>query len=304
MSGTPVTVAVDPRLGPVLPAAAVRAVAAADQVRLHPDLPPDLAAAFTRDLGAVGPEVPAGPGTVVELVPGVADPPPGAALLEAVRVMDRLRSPGGCPWDAAQTPGSLLRYLVEETYELYDAVADGDRVAVREELGDVLLQVLFHARIATEDPADPFGIDDVAEELVAKLVGRHPHVFGDGELITGAVMTPGEQQVRWEELKAVEKRRASALEGVARAQPAAALVAKYLSRARRAGVPEDLLRAASDRPLYAEIARAADPDPEGALRAAADELGRRVRGAEDAARAAGEDPAALDEHTWRRYWPR
>jgi len=296
------TVTVDPRLGAVLPAAAVRVVAAADQVRLHPDLPATVADAFARDLGAVGAETPVAAGTVVELVPRAETP--GAALLEAVRVMDRLRSPGGCPWDAAQTPESLLRYLVEETYELYDAVADGDRVAVREELGDVLLQVLFHARIAAEDAGDPFGIDDVAAELVAKLVGRHPHVFGDGEVITGPEMTPGEQQVRWEELKAVEKRRASALEGVARSQPAAALVAKYLSRARRAGVPEDLLRAASDRPLYAEIARAADPDPEGALRAAADELGRRVRGAEDAARAAGEDPAALDEHTWRRYWPR
>jgi XTP/dITP diphosphohydrolase len=296
---TTTTVTVDPRLGAVLPAAAVRAVAAADQVRLHPDLPEDLAAAFARDLGAVGADVPPpGAGTVVELALGAAAAPPGAELLEAVRIMDRLRSPGGCPWDAAQTPASLLRYLVEETYELYDAVADGDRVAVREELGDVLLQVLFHARIAQEDPADPFGIDDVAAELVAKLVGRHPHVFGEGETITGAV----EQQVRWEELKAVEKRRASALEGVARAQPAAALVAKYLSRARRAGVPEDLLAAASDDPLYGDARASGTGDPEGDLRAAAGELARRVRAAEEAARAAGADPAALDAEAWRRYW--
>jgi XTP/dITP diphosphohydrolase len=294
------TVTVDPRLGAVLPAAAVLTVAAADQVRLHPDLPPDVAAAFVRDLGAVPSDAPRVAGTVVELVP--APSVPGASLLDAVRVMDRLRSPGGCPWDAAQTPASLLRYLVEETYELYDAIADGDREAIREELGDVLLQVLFHARIATEDAADPFGIDEVADELVAKLVGRHPHVFGDGEVITGPEMTPGEQQVRWEELKAVEKRRASALEGVARSQPAAALVAKYLSRARRAGVPDDLLVAASDDPLYAGIAGSAEPDPEGALRAAAGELARRVRAAEDAARAAGEDPAALDADAWRRRW--
>ncbi|MEJ2864991.1 MazG family protein [Actinomycetospora flava] len=293
------TVTVDPRLGAVLPAAAVRTVAAADQVRLHPDLPADVADAFARELGAVGPEIPE-KGTVVELVPGV-NGPPGAELLEAVRVMDRLRSPGGCPWDAAQTPASLLRYLVEETYELYDAVSDDDRVAVREELGDVLLQVLFHARIAQEDAADPFGIDAVAGELVAKLVSRHPHVFGDGETITGAVMTPGEQQVRWEELKAVEKRRDSALDGVARAQPAAALVAKYLSRSRRAGVPDDLLAAASDDPLY--TAAAAHADPEGDLRATAAELARRVRGAEAAARAAGEDPTALDDAGWRRHWP-
>ena len=304
-TGTTTTVAVDPRLGAVLPASAVRAVGAADQVRLHPDLPAELAEAFARDLGAVGADAPRAEGAVVELVPGTRDQP-GAELLEAVRVMDRLRSPGGCPWDAAQTPESLLRYLVEETYELYDAVADDDREAVREELGDVLLQVLFHARIAQEDPTAPFGIDEVAQELVAKLVGRHPHVFGDGEVITGPVMTPGEQQVRWEELKAVEKRRASALEGVARAQPAAALVAKYLSRARRAGVPDDLLAAASDDPLYADIAAgtASGPtDPEGALRAAADELARRVRAAEDAARAAGEDPAALDAEAWARHWP-
>jgi XTP/dITP diphosphohydrolase len=291
------TVAVDPRLGAVLPAAAVRTVAAADQVRLHPDLPPEVAAAFVRDLGAVPADAPRADGTVVELVPAATTP--GAALLEAVRVMDRLRSPGGCPWDAAQTPASLLRYLVEETYELYDAIADGDREAIREELGDVLLQVLFHARIATEDAADPFGIDEVADELVAKLVGRHPHVFGDGEVITGA----DEQQVRWEELKAVEKRRASALEGVARSQPAAALVAKYLSRARRAGVPDDLLATASDDPLYSGIAGSAEPDPEGSLRAAAGELARRVRAAEDGARAAGADPAELDADTWRRHWP-
>lgn len=290
------TVTVDPRLGAVLPAAAVRTVAAADQVRLHPDLPADVADAFARDLGAVRAEVPDGAGRVVELVPG-AGGPPGAELLEAVRVMDRLRSPGGCPWDAAQTPSSLLRYLVEETYELYDAVAEDDRAAVREELGDVLLQVLFHARIAQEDAADPFGIDAVAGELVAKLVSRHPHVFGDGETITGAA----EQQVRWEELKAVEKRRDSALDGVAQAQPGAALVAKYLSRSRRAGVPDDLLAAASDDPLYS--AAAAHTDPEGDLRATATELARRVRGAEAAARAAGEDPSALDDAGWRRHWP-
>src|SRR6185503_9030143 len=99
----------------------------------------------------------------------IADPVAGAELLDAVAVMDRLRSPGGCPWDAEQTHTSLLQYLVEECYELYDAVEKGDRAAMREELGDVLLQVLFHARIAAEDP-DGFTIDDVARDLVAKLV--------------------------------------------------------------------------------------------------------------------------------------
>ena len=95
--------------------------------------------------------------------------------------MDRLRSPGGCPWDAEQTHESLLPYLVEECYELYQAIEDGDGAAVREELGDVLLQVLFHARVAAEAPEElggvRFDIDDVAADLVAKLVGRHPHVF-------------------------------------------------------------------------------------------------------------------------------
>ena len=100
-------------------------------------------------------------------------------LLDAVAVMDRLRSPGGCPWDAEQTHASLLRYLIEECYELVEAVELGDPAAIREELGDVLLQVLFHARIAAETPADDggFTIDDVAGDLVDKLVRRHPHVF-------------------------------------------------------------------------------------------------------------------------------
>ena len=292
---------VDPRLGAVLPAAAVRTVAAADQVRLHPDLPKEVAAAFARDLGAVGPGTPVGAGAVVELVPGEAGAPPGTELLEAVRVMDRLRSPGGCPWDAAQTPQTLLRYLVEETYELYDALAAGDRVAVREELGDVLLQVLFHARIAEEDAADPFGVDAVAGELVAKLVSRHPHVFGDRETITGAAMTPGEQQVRWEELKAVEKRRESVLDGVAEAQPGAALLGKYVSRALRAGVPPELLPGddAVAGPVVAAVL--AGEDPEGRLRAVATAFAERVRAAEAAARGVGEE---LDTASaWRRHWP-
>lgn len=298
-----VVVAVDPRLGAALPAAAVRTVAAAAQVRLDPSLPAPVADAFARDLGAV-----AAPGTPVDgpvVVLTAADETggglPGAALLDAVRVMDVLRSPGGCPWDAAQTHASLLRYLVEETYELYDAVVDGDRAAMREELGDVLLQVLFHARVAAEGP-DGFGIDDVAADLVEKLVGRHPHVFSDAERITDA----DDQQVRWEQLKATEKRRDSALDGVARAQPAAALAAKYLSRARKAGVPGDLVGVAGQgagAALWSMVAGGAEDDPEGALRAAAEEFAAHVRAAEHAARAAGDDPHALDADGWRRYWP-
>ena len=115
--------------------------------------------------------------------------PRGAALLDAVAVMDRLRSPGGCPWDAEQTHESLLPYLVEECYELYQAIEDGDGAAVREELGDVLLQVLFHARVAA-DGEWSFDIDDVAGDLVAKLVGRHPHVFAGSESGHGSGSTP------------------------------------------------------------------------------------------------------------------
>ena len=166
-----------------------------------------------------------------------APEPPGAALLDAVAVMDRLRSPGGCPWDAEQTHASLLQYLVEECYELYEAIEDGDRDAMREELGDVLLQVLFHARIAAEsDPTEagaPFDIDDVATDLVAKLVGRHPHVFAGTEQIDSAQR----QEHRWEELKRAEKQRESSVDGVPLGQPAVALAAKLTSRTARAGLP-------------------------------------------------------------------
>ena len=141
---------------------------------------------------------------------------PVPPLVEAAEVMDRLRSPGGCPWDAVQTHDSLRQYLVEETYELLDAIEEGDREALREELGDVLLQVLFHARVAAEDAEDPFGIDDVAAALVAKLVGRHPHVFADAD----KVHTVEHQNLKWEELKQREKQRRSIVDGVALGQPA------------------------------------------------------------------------------------
>jgi XTP/dITP diphosphohydrolase len=247
------------------------------------------------------------PGAVV-LVPG-RDPqaPSGTELLEAVAVMDRLRSPGGCPWDAEQTHESLLRFLVEETYELYDAVAAGDTDATREELGDVLLQVLFHARVAAE--AEGFDVDDVAGELVTKLVGRHPHVFAGGGPGDAAersstletVATASDQDRRWEELKAAEKQRSSILDGVALAQPGAALLAKYVSRARRAGVPDDVLGdlTADLPPLTAAVA-AAPPgaDPEGQLRAAATLLADRLRAVEAAGSAdTGDSPR--DEHFWR-----
>ncbi len=231
-----------------------------------------------------------------------APAPAGAGLLDAVAVMDRLRSPGGCPWDAEQTHTSLLQYLVEECYELYQAVEDGNRQDMREELGDVLLQVLFHARVAAED-AETFGIDDVAAGLVAKLVGRHPHVFAGTEVVA----TAEHQERRWEELKRTEKRRESSVDGVPLGQPAVALAAKLTSRATRAGLPAELVPTGPGvgEQLFAVAAAAklAGIDPEAELRGAARRFADAVRAAERSAAAAGEDPHALDAAAWTSHWP-
>ena len=176
----------------------------------------------------------AGPGERPEGVPVVegAPEPAGSALLDVVAVMDRLRSPGGCPWDAEQTHASLRGYLLEEAHEAYDAIVDDDPVAMREELGDVLLQVVFHARVAAEAAAGRrFDVDDVAGELVDKLVRRHPHVFADAGPRDVAAVEAG-----WEEIKRAEKQRRSPTEGVSRSQPAAAWAAALVRRARRAGL--------------------------------------------------------------------
>jgi len=161
-----------------------------------------------------------------------APEPAGVRLLDVVAVMDRLRSPGGCPWDAEQTHASLRGYLLEEAHEAYDAIVDDDPVAMREELGDVLLQVVFHARVAGEAGAGRrFGIDDVAGDLVDKLVRRHPHVFGEG-----GPRNVAEVEAGWEEIKQAEKQRRSPTEGVPRSQPAAAWGAALVRRAGRAGL--------------------------------------------------------------------
>jgi XTP/dITP diphosphohydrolase len=171
------------------------------------------------------------------LLPGVpvvvgAPEPPGARLLDVAAVMDRLRSPGGCPWDAEQTHASLRGYLLEEAHEAYDAIVDDDPVAMREELGDVLLQVVFHARVAAEEgTARRFDIDDVAGDLVDKLVRRHPHVFGDA-----GPRDVAEVEAGWEEIKQAEKQRRSPTEGVSRSQPAVSWGAALVRRAGRAGL--------------------------------------------------------------------
>ncbi|GAA3577170.1 MazG family protein [Amycolatopsis ultiminotia] len=228
---------------------------------------------------------------------------PVPPLVEAAEVMDRLRSPGGCPWDAVQTHDSLRQYLVEETYELLDAIEENDREALREELGDVLLQVLFHARVAAEDPRDPFTVDDVARALVGKLVSRHPHVFADADSWAGTER----QEAQWEELKQAEKQRKSIVDGVALGQPAVALAGKLGQRSGRAGIPLDLFPDAADAGAQlfrvAATARRGGVDPEGELRAVAKQFARDIRTAEAAARLNGIEPATLEAEGWRKFWP-
>ena len=306
----PLTVVVlSSRLPGVVPAAALPALRAAAAVAADASVPGDVRDA----LGAVTGPAPAD-GVLLTCDPDVTGDtvittpePAGAALLDAVAVMDLLRSPGGCPWDAEQTHASLLQYLVEECYELYDAVESGDRPAMREELGDVLLQVLFHARVAAE-VGDGLDVDAVASELVTKLVGRHPHVFPGPEGIdTERIETAERQEHRWEELKRAEKRRESSVDGVPLGQPAVALAAKLTSRTARAGLPADLLPDGSGvgERLFALAAAAklVGVDPEAALRAAALRFAEDVRAAEKAATATGADPHALDEDAWRAHWP-
>jgi XTP/dITP diphosphohydrolase len=214
----------------------------------------------------------------VELVAGSWDVP-GARLLDLVAVMDRLRSPGGCPWDAAQTHRSLLPYLLEEAYEAVEAVETDDLVGLREEMGDLLLQVVFHARLGEEHPEQPWSVDDVAAGIVDKLVSRHPHVFGGA-----AADTPEQVEQSWEELKRAEKGRSSAVEGVPLAQPALALAAALVERADRAGLaaPIDETNESLGAVLLVIAARAArsGEDPEAALRAAARSYAEQVRAAE------------------------
>jgi XTP/dITP diphosphohydrolase len=149
---------------------------------------------------------------------------------QLVQVMDQLRSPGGCPWDAEQTHESLARYLLEETYEALEAMDQGDLVSLREELGDLLLQVVFHARIAQE--SDPtFSLDAVAQGVVDKLVRRHPHVFTD------LVVTSSEElEANWAKIKDQEKKRESVTDGVPQAMPSLQLATQLVYRSRNSGI--------------------------------------------------------------------
>jgi XTP/dITP diphosphohydrolase len=208
----------------------------------------------------------------VELLIGSFDVP-GSRLLDVVAVMDRLRSPGGCPWDAKQTHASLVPYLLEEAHEAIEAIESGDPTHKQEELGDLLLQIAFQARVAQEHPSEPFDIDDVAGGLVDKLVRRHPHVFADVDAETAEAV-----EANWETIKAAEKQhRLHPLEGVPAALPALARAEKYVSRLHRSG-REDLVDAA----------------------VAAGDLGARLLDLVRRARAEGVDAEAALRETLRR----
>jgi XTP/dITP diphosphohydrolase len=213
----------------------------------------------------------------------------GSRLLDLVAVMDTLRT--SCPWDARQTHESLAPHLLEETYEAIDALASENQQAFRDELGDVLLQVVFHARVAQErTDGTGYTIDDVADGIISKLTRRHPHVFAD---VT--VSGPDEVKQNWDAIKAAERAAmatgpVSALDGVPLSQPALSLAAQLLRRAGRAGAPPELAelpvnsadgRGVSDmgRRLFALVveAQGAGLDPELELRAAAHAYGDLVR---------------------------
>lgn len=244
--------------------------------------------------------------------------PKGSRLLELVAVQERLRGPGGCPWDAEQTHASLARYAVEEVYELLEALDAGDPEALKEELGDVLLQVVFQSQIAEDEGA--FTVDDVAGAIVDKLVRRHPHVFGDVTADNAASV-----MANWEQLKAAEKpERTGVFDGVPTAQPALQYVEKLQSRAARIGFDweadaeaaarvqselEEFLAAGDDGLRAREIgdllmsvvglARRHRIDPELALRGAARRFRERF---ERVATTAGRPLEALTRREWLDLW--
>jgi XTP/dITP diphosphohydrolase len=159
-------------------------------------------------------------------------------LEELIAVLEKLRAPGGCAWDAEQTHESLVKYLVEESYELVDAIERGDRDEMIEELGDVLYQVVFHADIAAHTPGEEFTLEDVAANMTAKMIGRHPHVFGDSAQKDALNIQSGSDvSGMWDELKKADKsHRTSVLDGIPQSMPALALADKVLGKAEKIGI--------------------------------------------------------------------
>lgn len=247
--------------------------------------------------------------------------PAGGELLRLVEVTRALRDPeDGCPWDLQQDHLSLRPHLVEETYELLDAITSGVDRDIREELGDVLMQVILHAQLGADRGA--FTIDDVARDITDKLVRRHPHVFADGE-----ATTPGEVNANWEVIKQAEKGRTGPFEGVPTGQPALALAHAVQRRAAKRGFdwrdasePTDRVREELDELAAATtaaereeelgdllgavvgLARHLDVDPELAMRAAATKFVRRFEAVLAGAASAGTEPAALDRDAWLALW--
>lgn len=250
----------------------------------------------------------------------------GPAFRRLVAIMAKLRSPTGCPWDQEQTHASLARHLLEETYEVLEAIDAGDLPSLREELGDLVLQVVFHAQLAWEEQA--FTVADVLEELRAKLVRRHPHVFGD-EVVEGAAQV----LANWERIKRAEKG-SGVMEGIPQAMPALARAAKVSRRAAQVGFdwPDDAARIAdvaeeldelrreleADSPdparveaelgdvlfAVASLARRLGVEPESALRRQVDAFQRRFQAMEELAAGAGRELESLSPAEWSGYWSR
>lgn len=231
--------------------------------------------------------------------PETAEPPSdtavvAAGLTGAVEVMDRLWNFGG--WEVIQTHDSLRPYLLEETYELLDAIQHNDAETIKEELGDLLLQVLFHSRIAED--AGEFTVDDVAAALVAKLVNRSPYLR-DTQFAADTTLDEkiAAQERAWEERKSAEKSRRSCLDGIAMAQPALALAEKIRARSTKAGLPDDLIPAA-----LRVVHLGGQDSAEERLRKATLNFAATIHATEDAAEAARGERLPLSSHEWRKYW--
>ena len=226
----------------------------------------------------------------------------GERLVDAVAMMDKLRIAG--PWESEQTHDSLRKYLLEETYELLDAVRGGNADQLREELGDLLLQVLFHSRIAEDAAQLPFTIDDVAATLMRKLGNRVP------EVLAGKTISLEDQLAQWEARKAAEKPRYSVMDDVHTGQPALALAQKVIERVGKAGLPADLIPTE-----ITSITVSTDVDAENSLRTTVLEFADTIRDVEKAIatrRRGNSVPEEFDvtplgeitEEEWRAHWPR
>ncbi|MBT2266208.1 MazG family protein [Rhodococcus erythropolis] len=276
MNESPVVVLLDPLRPHVFPIEALPFLSGA--IDIDPDVPDSVrgalpattpGASVTLMMDTDEPKIEAISAAGVKVIR--AEPIHGDRLVEAASIMDRLWNRGG--WESTQTHESLSVYLVEETYEVLDAIRSDDESDLREELGDLLLQVLFHSRIAQSHGV--FELDDVAGALIAKLVHRSPH------LVSSGVVDIAEQERAWDALKAAEKARGSSMDGIARSQPPLLLAEKVLSRAAKAGVIESADEA--DLEAVIEQCRRADAALLGALdRLIADIRTREARGLESA----------------------